>query len=169
MCVCLCVRCTVDFISRRRGILWRTELTITKIWETSHMKTSETDVSLLWSHTRALIQTVFKKNCWRQRDVLVENFLALCTMSWCSHIQHQVRREAMQDFYFEIISLLREVEKTFTLMHFLCAEEAWVGFKSWWSLYWHGFLSVHHLSFFPSFFSLPSPLLFVAFVWSLKV
>ncbi len=94
-----------------------------------------------------------------------------CKVSWCSQMQHQARKEAMQDFYFEISTLLREVdrqfllwkyistlrgrEKTFTLTYFLCAEESCVGwdvFKCWWLLYWHGFLSVHHLSFFLSFF-----------------
>lgn len=129
----LCSKCVFLFVCTVNGsktVLWKNGPEALLSWQSQYHicvihRVEETDVSLLWSLTHThkhthnpggdvCVQTVFKRNCLRHRDV--SNFSALCKVSGCSHMQHQARREAMSDFYFEIMSLLsKRWRRTFTL------------------------------------------------------
>lgn len=124
----------------RGGILWMTDLTITKTMSwISYADLWHWCFTAVVTHTLThfrgdlLIQTVFKKRTVGDNGTsLVDNCLALCKVFWFAQMQHQARRQAMQtftlksklyyerwreDFYFETTTLLREVERRLLLWH----------------------------------------------------
>ena len=143
------------------------------------------------THTHALSRRTCSSGQYLRRTVEgnrtspADDFVGLCTVPSCLHKAGGKEKSHARLLFWNYISTARVREKRGLLLwHPRCRGDWPRCVQSWWLLYWHGFtfrpsLLSFFLSFFLSFslflffsfslFLFPLSLLFVAFVWSLKV